>query len=96
MFSGLLKSVIRAPWSITLCYGSSYYILVYNIIPFYIIFFSIRKAAKKIGVVIITRFPPRVLVIEAITRSLIPLLAKTKLSLFRIINRLKSRFWSFG
>jgi hypothetical protein len=89
---GLLKSVIRAPWSITLCYGSSCYILVYSIIPSYIVFFSIRKAAKKIGIVIITRFLPRVLVIKAITGSLIPLLAKTKLSLFRIISGLKSRF----
>jgi hypothetical protein len=89
---GPLKSVIRAPWSITLCYGSSCYILVYSIIPSYIVFFSIRKAAKKIGVVIITRFLPRVLVIKAITGSLIPLLAKTKLSLFRIISGLKSRF----
>jgi hypothetical protein len=96
MLSGLLKSVIGAPWSITLYYGSSCCILVYSIIPSYIVFFLIRKAAEKIGVIIITRFPPRVLVIKAITRSLIPLLAKTKLSLFRIVNRLKSRFWSFG
>jgi hypothetical protein len=96
MLLGLLKSAIGAPWSITLCYGSSCCILVYGIIPSYIVFFSIRKAAKKVGVIVITRFPPRVLVIEAITGSLIPLLAKTKLSLFCIINRLKSRFWSFG
>jgi hypothetical protein len=93
---GLLKSAIGAPWSITLCYGSSCYILVYNIIPSYIVFFSIKKTAKKIIIIIITRFPPKVLVIKAITRFLILLLAKTKLSLFRIINRLKSRFWSFG
>jgi hypothetical protein len=92
MLSGLLKSAIGAPWSTILCYGSSCYILVYGIIPSYIVFFSIRKAAEKVGVVIITRFPPRVLVIKAITGSLIPLLAKTKLSLFRIINGLKSRF----
>jgi hypothetical protein len=96
MLSGLLKSVIRAPWSIILYYSSSCYILVYSIIPSYIIFFSIRKAAEKVEVIIITRFLPRVLVIKAITRSLIPLLAKVKLSLFRIVNRLKSRFWSFG
>jgi hypothetical protein len=69
---------------------------VYSIIPSYIAFFSIRKAAEKVGVVVITRFPPRVLVIKAITGSLILLLAKAKLSLFRIINGLKSRFWSFG
>jgi hypothetical protein len=96
MLSGLLKSAIGAPWNITLCYGSSCYILVYGIIPSHIVFFSIKKATKKVGIVVITRFPPRVLVIKAITGSLIPLLAKTKLSLFRIINRLKSRFWSFG
>jgi hypothetical protein len=96
MLSGLLKSAIGAPWSIILCYGSSCYILVYGIIPSYIVFFSIRKAAEKIRVVIITRFPPRVLVIKAITGFLILLLAKAKLSLFRIINGLKSRFWSFG
>jgi hypothetical protein len=96
MLSGLLKSAIGAPWNTILCYGSSCYILVYNIIPSYIVFFSIRKAAEKIRIIIITRFPPRVLVIEAITGSLIPLLAKTKLSLFRIISRLKSRFWFFG
>jgi hypothetical protein len=96
MPSGLLKSAIRAPWSTTLCYSSSYYILVYNIIPSYITFFSIKKAAKKIRIIIITRFPPRVLVIKAITGSLIPLLAKVKLSLFCIINGLKSRFWFFG
>jgi hypothetical protein len=92
MLSGLLKSAIRAPWSIILYYSSSCYILVYSIIPSHIVFFSIRKAAKKVGIVIITRFPPRVLVIKAITRFLILLLAKTKLSLFRIINKLKSRF----
>jgi uncharacterized membrane protein len=92
MLSGLLKSAIRAPWSITLCYDSSCCILVYSIIPFYIVFFSIKKAAEKIRIVIITRFPPRVLVIKAITGFLIPLLAKAKLSLFRIINGLKSRF----
>jgi hypothetical protein len=96
MLSGLLKSAIGAPWSIILCYGSSCYILVYGIIPSYIVFFSIRKAAEKIKIVIITRFPPRVLVIKAITGFLILLLAKAKLSLFRIINGLKSRFWSFG
>jgi hypothetical protein len=96
MFSGLLKSAIGAPWSITLCYGSSCYILVYGIIPSYIVFFSIRKAAEKVGIVVITRFPPRVLVIEAITGSLILLLAKVKLSLFRIISGLKSRFWFFS
>jgi hypothetical protein len=61
-----------------------------------IFFFSIKKTAEKIRVIIITRFPPKVLVIKAITGSLILLLAKTKLSLFRIINRLKSRFWFFG
>jgi hypothetical protein len=96
MLLGPLKSAIGVPWSITLYYGLSCYILVYSIIPSYIAFFSIRKAAKKIGVVIITRFPLRVLVIKAITRSLILLLAKAKLSLFRIINRLKSRFWFFS
>jgi hypothetical protein len=96
MLSGLLKSVIGAPWNITLCYGSSCCILVYGIIPSHIVFFSIRKAAEKVRVIIITRFPPRVLVIKAITGSLIPLLAKAKLSLFRIISGLKSRFWSFG
>jgi hypothetical protein len=96
MFSGLLKSAIGAPWSIILCYSSSCYILVYNIIPSYIVFFLIKKAAKKVEVVVITRFPPRVLVIKVIIGSLILLLAKTKLSLFCIINRLKSRFWSFG
>jgi hypothetical protein len=96
MLSGLLKSAIGALWSITLCYGLSCCILVYNIIPSYIAFFSIKKAAEKVGIVVITRFPPRVLVIKAITRFLIPLLAKAKLSLFRIINRLKSRFWFFG
>jgi hypothetical protein len=96
MLSGLLKSAIGAPWSTTLYYGLSYCILVYDIIPSYIVFFSIRKAAKKIKIVVITRFPPRVLVIKAITGFLIPLLAKAKLSLFRIINRLKSRFWFFG
>jgi hypothetical protein len=96
MLSGLLKSAIGASWSIILCYGSSCCILVYSIIPSYISFFSIRKAAKKIGVIIITRFPPRVLVIKVITKSLIPLLTKAKLSLFRIVNRLKSRFWFFG
>jgi hypothetical protein len=93
---GLLKSAIGAPWSITLYYGSSCCILVYSIIPSYIVFFSIRKAAEKVEIIIITRFPPRVLVIKAITGSLIPLLAKTKLSLFRIINGLKLRFWFFG
>jgi hypothetical protein len=51
---------------------------------------------EKVGVVVITRFLPRVLVIKAIIGFLIPLLAKTKLSLFRIISRLKLRFWSFG
>jgi hypothetical protein len=96
MPSGLLKSAIRAPWSIILYYGSSCYILVYSIIPSYIAFFSIRKTAEKVRVIVITRFPPRVLVIEAITGFLIPLLAKAKLSLFRIISRLKSRFWFFG
>jgi hypothetical protein len=96
MLSGLLKSVIGAPWNIILYYGSSCYILVYNIIPSYIVFFSIRKAAEKVRIIIITRFPPRVLVIKAIIGSLILLLAKVKLSLFRIINRLKSRFWFFG
>jgi hypothetical protein len=96
MLSGLLKSAIGALWSIILYYGLFCCILVYGIIPFYITFFSIRKAAEKIGIVIITRFPPRVLVIKAIIGSLILLLAKAKLSLFRIINRLKSRFWSFG
>jgi hypothetical protein len=96
MLSGLLKSAIGAPWSTTLCYGSSCYILVYDIIPSYIVFFSIRKTAKKIKIIVITRFPPRVLVIKVITRSLILLLAKAKLSLFRIINGLKSRFWSFS
>jgi hypothetical protein len=92
MLSGLLKSVIEAPWSTTLCYGSSCYILVYNTIPSYIVFFSIRKVAKKVKIIVITRFLPRVLVIKAITGSLILLLAKAKLSLFRIISRLKSRF----
>jgi hypothetical protein len=96
MLSGLLKSAIGAPWSTTLYYGSFCYILVYSIIPSYIVFFSIRKAAEKIGIVVITRFLPRVLVIKAITRSLILLLAKAKLSLFCIISGLKSRFWSFG
>jgi hypothetical protein len=96
MLSSPLKSAIRAPWSTTLYYSSFCYILVYNTIPSYIVFFSIRKVAEKIRIIIITRFPPRVLVIKAITRSLIPLLAKAKLSLFRIINGLKSRFWSFG
>jgi hypothetical protein len=96
MLSGLLKSAIKTPWSITLCYGSSCYILVYSIILSHIVFFSIKKATEKIGVIVITRFLPKVLVIEVITRFLIPLLAKTKLSLFRIINRLKSRFWFFG
>jgi hypothetical protein len=96
MPSGLLKSAIGAPWSIILCYGSFCCILVYSIIPSYIAFFLIRKTAKKIGIVIITRSLPRVLVIEIITKSLIPLLAKAKLSLFCIINKLKSRFWFFG
>jgi hypothetical protein len=96
MLSGLLKSAIGAPWSTTLCYGSSCCILVYGIIPSYIAFFSIRKAAEKVGVIVITRFPPRVLVIKAITGFLILLLAKAKLSLFRIISGLKSRFWFFG
>jgi hypothetical protein len=96
MLLGLLKSAIRVPWNIILCYSSSCYILVYNIISSYIVFFSIRKTAKKIRIVIITRFLLRVLVIKAITGSLIPLLAKAKLSLFCIINRLKSRFWFFG
>jgi hypothetical protein len=93
---GPLKSVIGAPWSTTLCYSSSCCILVYSTIPSHIAFFSIRKAAEKVEVVVITRFPPRVLVIKAITGSLIPLLAKAKLSLFRIISGLKSRFWSFS
>jgi hypothetical protein len=75
MPSGLLKSAIGAPWSITLYYSSSCCILVYGIIPSYITFFSIRKAAKKVRVVVIIRFPPKVLVIKAITGSLIPLLA---------------------
>jgi hypothetical protein len=92
MLSGPLKSAIRAPWSTTLYYGSSCCILVYSIILSYIVFFSIRKAAEKVRVVVITRFPPRVLVIKAITGFLIPLLAKAKLSLFRIISGLKSRF----
>jgi hypothetical protein len=92
MPSGLLKSVIGAPWSIILCHGSSCCILVYSIIPSHIVFFSIRKAAEKVGVIVITRFLPRVLVIKAITGSLILLLAKAKLSLFRIVSRLKSRF----
>jgi hypothetical protein len=92
MFSGLLKSAIGAPWSTTLYYSSSCCILVYGTIPSHIVFFSIRKTAKKVGIVVITRFPPRVLVIKAITGSLIPLLAKAKLSLFRIISGLKSRF----
>jgi hypothetical protein len=92
MLSGLLKSAIGAPWNITLCYGSSCYILVYGIILSHIAFFSIRKTAEKIRIIVITRFPPRVLVIEAITGFLIPLLAKAKLSLFCIINGLKSRF----
>jgi hypothetical protein len=96
MPSGLLKSAIRAPWSTTLCYGSSCYILAYSIIPSYIVFFLIRKTTEKIRIIVITRFPPRVLVIKAITRSLIPLLAKAKLSLFCIVSGLKSRFWSFG
>jgi hypothetical protein len=96
IFSGLLKSVIRVPWNIILYYGSSCYILVYSIIPFYIVFFSIRKTAEKVGIVVITRFPPRVLVIKAIIGFLILLLAKAKLSLFRIISRLKSRFWFFS
>jgi hypothetical protein len=96
MPSGPLKSAIRAPWSTTLCHGSSCCILVYGTIPSHIAFFSIRKAAEKVGVIVITRFPPRVLVIKAITGFLIPLLAKAKLSLFRIISRLKSRFWFFG
>jgi hypothetical protein len=96
MPSGPLKSAIGAPWSTTLCYGSSCYILVYGTIPSYIAFFSIRKTAKKVGVIVITRFPPRVLVIKAITGFLILLLAKVKLSLFRIVNGLKSRFWFFG
>jgi hypothetical protein len=96
MLSGLLKSVIGAPWSTILYYGSSCCILVYSIIPSYIAFFSIRKTAEKVGIVVITRFPPRVLVIEAIIGFLIPLLAKTKLSLFCIISGLKSRFWFFG
>jgi hypothetical protein len=96
MPSGLLKSAIRAPWSIILYYGSSCCILVYGIIPSYIAFFSIRKTAEKVRIIVITRFPPRVLVIEAITGFLIPLLAKAKLSLFRIISRLKSRFWFFS
>jgi hypothetical protein len=96
MLSGLLKSAIGAPWSIILYYGSFCCILVYSTIPSHIVFFSIRKVAEKIRIIIITRFPPRVLVIKAITGSLILLLAKTKLSLFRIINRLKSRFWSFS
>jgi hypothetical protein len=96
MLSGLLKSAIEAPWNTTLYYGSSCCILVYGIIPSYIAFFSIRKAAKKVGIVVITRFPPRVLVIKAITGFLILLLAKVKLSLFCIINGLKSRFWFFG
>jgi hypothetical protein len=69
---------------------------VYSTILSYIVFFSIRKTAEKVGIVVITRFLPRVLVIKAITRFLIPLLAKVKLSLFRIISGLKSRFWSFG
>jgi hypothetical protein len=92
MLLGLLKSVIRASWNIILYYGSSCYILVYSIILSYIVFFSIKKTAEKIRIVIITRFPPRVLVIKAITGFLILLLAKTKLSLFCIISRLKSRF----
>jgi hypothetical protein len=92
MLSGLLKSAIGAPWNTTLCHSSSCYILVYGIIPSYIAFFSIRKAAEKVGIIVITRFPPRVLVIKAITGFLILLLAKAKLSLFRIISRLKSRF----
>jgi hypothetical protein len=96
MLSGPLKSAIGAPWNIILYYSSSCYILVYGIIPSYIVFFSIRKAAEKVGIVVITRFPPRVLVIKAITGFLIPLLTKTKLSLFCIINRLKLRFWFFG
>jgi hypothetical protein len=96
MLLGLLKSAIGAPWNIILYYGLSCYILVYNIIPSYIVFFSIRKAAEKIRIIVITRFPPKVLVIKAITGFLIPLLAKAKLSLFCIINRLKSRFWSFS
>jgi hypothetical protein len=96
MPSGPLKLAIRAPWNTTLCHGSSCCILVYSIIPSYIVFFSIRKTAEKVRIIIITRFPPRVLVIKAITRFLILLLAKTKLSLFRIINGLKSRFWCFG
>jgi hypothetical protein len=96
MLSGLLKSVIGAPWSTTLCYGSSCCILVYSTIPSHIAFFSIRKTAEKVGVIVITRFPPRVLVIKAIIRFLILLLAKAKLSLFRIVSRLKSRFWFFN
>jgi hypothetical protein len=96
MPSGLLKSAIGAPWSTTLYHGSSCCILVYSTIPSHIAFFSIRKATEKVGIVVITRFPPRVLVIKAITGSLILLLAKAKLSLFRIISGLKSRFWSFG
>jgi hypothetical protein len=93
---GLLKSIIGAPWNTILCYGSSCYILVYGIIPFYIVFFSIRKTTKKVEIIIITRFLPRVLVIKVITGFLILLLAKAKLSLFCIINGLKSRFWFFG
>jgi hypothetical protein len=96
MLLGLLKSIIRAPWNTILYYGSSCYILVYSIIPFYIVFFSIRKTTKKVEIIIITRFLPRVLVIKVITGFLIPLLAKTKLNLFCIINGLKSRFWFFG
>jgi hypothetical protein len=96
MLSGLLKSVIRAPWNIILYYGSFCYILVYGTIPSYIVFFSIRKVAEKVRIIVITRFPPRVLVIKVITGSLIPLLTKAKLSLFCIISGLKSRFWSFS
>jgi hypothetical protein len=52
----VLKSAVGIPYNITLYQGSSFRMLVYGIIPFYIASFSIRKSEVNIGVVVITMF----------------------------------------
>src|SRR6266536_4791116 len=80
--SGVLKSIVGIPCSMTLCHGSSFWACLNGTICSYIACFSRRKSAENPGVVVTTMFLPRDLDIVATIRPLIPLSRNALLKAF--------------
>src|SRR2546421_281481 len=80
--SGVLKSRVGTPWSMTLCHGSSFWACLNGTMCSHIACFSRRKSAENPGVVVTTIFWPRDLDIVATIGPLIPLSRNALLKAF--------------